>query len=109
MPVHELNRLGLVVETENPFRRLRQRHDFPGVSRRPAGRKRSNRRGQIGRKRAGCSQAQLLSYLKLSHKRVGLLINFNVAHLRQESGAGFVVLKKDAVPPLARNAVVPSW
>ena len=28
-------------------------------------------------------EAQLLSYLKLSRKRVGLLINFNVAHLRQ--------------------------
>jgi GxxExxY protein len=28
-------------------------------------------------------EAQLLSYLKLSHVRVGLLINFNVAHLRQ--------------------------
>jgi GxxExxY protein len=27
-------------------------------------------------------QAQLLSYLKLSGKSVGLLINFNVAHLR---------------------------
>ena len=28
-------------------------------------------------------EAQLLSYLKLSRKRVGLLINFNVASLRQ--------------------------
>ena len=27
-------------------------------------------------------EAQLLSYLKLSDKRVGLLINFNVVHLR---------------------------
>jgi GxxExxY protein len=27
-------------------------------------------------------EAQLLSYLKLSGARVGLLINFNVAHLR---------------------------
>jgi len=27
-------------------------------------------------------EAQLISYLKLSKKRVGLLINFNVAHLR---------------------------
>jgi GxxExxY protein len=27
-------------------------------------------------------QAQLLSYLKLNDKRVGLLINFNVLHLR---------------------------
>ncbi len=27
-------------------------------------------------------QAQLLSYLRLSGKRLGLLINFNVAHLR---------------------------
>lgn len=27
-------------------------------------------------------KAQLLSYLKLSHKRVGLLLNFNVEHLR---------------------------
>jgi GxxExxY protein len=27
--------------------------------------------------------AQLLGYLKLSHRRVGLLINFNVVHLRQ--------------------------
>jgi len=27
-------------------------------------------------------KAQLLSYLKLSGKRVGLLINFNVVHLR---------------------------
>jgi GxxExxY protein len=28
-------------------------------------------------------EAQLLSYLKLNSARVGLLINFNVAHLRQ--------------------------
>jgi GxxExxY protein len=28
-------------------------------------------------------EAQLLSYLRLARKRVGLLINFNVAHLRQ--------------------------
>ncbi|PWT84757.1 MAG: GxxExxY protein [Blastocatellia bacterium] len=28
-------------------------------------------------------EAQLLSYLRLSRKRVGLLINFNVARLRQ--------------------------
>ena len=28
-------------------------------------------------------EAQLLAYLKLSGKRVGLLINFNVAHLRE--------------------------
>lgn len=27
-------------------------------------------------------QAQLLSYLKLSRKKLGLLINFNVMHLR---------------------------
>jgi GxxExxY protein len=27
-------------------------------------------------------EAQILSYLKLSRKRVGLLINFNVVHLR---------------------------
>jgi GxxExxY protein len=27
-------------------------------------------------------EAQLMSYLRLSRKRVGLLINFNVAHLR---------------------------
>jgi GxxExxY protein len=27
-------------------------------------------------------QAQLLSYLKLGHKRLGLLINFNVLHLK---------------------------
>ena len=28
-------------------------------------------------------RAQLLSYLKLSNKRVGLLLNFNVVHLRE--------------------------
>ena len=28
-------------------------------------------------------QAQLLAYLKLSHRPVGLLINFNVPHLRE--------------------------
>ncbi len=28
-------------------------------------------------------QAQLLSYLKLSQKQVGLLINFNVVHLKE--------------------------
>jgi GxxExxY protein len=28
-------------------------------------------------------QAQMLEYLKLSRRRVGLLINFNVPHLRQ--------------------------
>ena len=27
-------------------------------------------------------EAQLLSYLKLSTKKIGLLINFNVAHLK---------------------------
>ena len=27
-------------------------------------------------------EAQIISYLKLSHKRVGLLINFHVAHLK---------------------------
>jgi len=27
-------------------------------------------------------EAQLLSYLRLSHKRVGLLFNFNVLHMR---------------------------
>ncbi len=27
-------------------------------------------------------QAQLLSYLKLSHRTLGLLINFNVVHLK---------------------------
>ena len=27
--------------------------------------------------------AQLLSYLKLSHKRLGLIINFNTVHLRE--------------------------
>ncbi len=27
-------------------------------------------------------EAQLITYLKLSHKKVGLLINFNVLHLR---------------------------
>ena len=29
-------------------------------------------------------QAQLLTYLKLSHKHLGRLINFNVAHLRDD-------------------------
>jgi len=29
-------------------------------------------------------RAQLLSYLKLSGKKVGLLINFNVVHLKDE-------------------------
>jgi GxxExxY protein len=29
-------------------------------------------------------KAQLLSYLRLSNKRLGLLINFNVAHLKLE-------------------------
>jgi len=28
-------------------------------------------------------QAQILSYLKLSNKRLGLLINFNVVHLKE--------------------------
>ena len=28
-------------------------------------------------------EAQLISYLKLNGRRVGLLINFNVAHLKQ--------------------------
>lgn len=30
-------------------------------------------------------QAQVISYLKLSGKKIGLLINFNVAHLRDAS------------------------
>lgn len=28
-------------------------------------------------------KAQLLTYLKLAHKQIGLLLNFNTAHLRQ--------------------------
>ena len=32
----------------------------------------------------GIHKAQLLSYLKLSNKKVGLLINFNVVHLRDD-------------------------
>ena len=32
-------------------------------------------------------QAQVILYLKLSGKSLGLLINFNVVHLRMESGA----------------------
>ena len=32
-------------------------------------------------------QAQILSYLKLSGKSIGLLINFNVVHLKMVFGA----------------------
>lgn len=35
-------------------------------------------------------ESQLLTYLKLSGVRTGLLINFNVRHLRTASGAWFV-------------------
>ena len=44
-------------------------------------------------------KAQLLSYLKLSNKRVGLLINFNVVHLRD--GIRRVVNSPRPRPPLA--------
>jgi GxxExxY protein len=44
-------------------------------------------------------KAQLLSYLKLSNKRVGLLINFNVVHLRD--GIRRLVNSPRPRPPLA--------
>jgi GxxExxY protein len=49
-------------------------------------------------------KAQLLSYLKLAHKRVGLLINFNVVHLRD--GVRRLVNNLPASASLASSAVV---
>jgi GxxExxY protein len=46
-------------------------------------------------------KAQLLSYLKLADKRLGLLINFNVVHLRD--GIRRLV---NNLPPSASSAVV---
>jgi len=41
-----------------------------------------NSRGQVRRGHPTSIQAQILSYLRLSKKNVGLLINFHVAHLK---------------------------
>lgn len=49
-------------------------------------------------------KAQLLSYLKRSDKRVGLLINFNVVHLRD--GIRRLVNNPPASASLASSAVV---
>jgi GxxExxY protein len=49
-------------------------------------------------------KAQLLSYLKLSDKRVGLLINFNVVHLRD--GIRRLVNNYCPSAPLASSAVM---
>jgi GxxExxY protein len=49
-------------------------------------------------------KAQLLSYLKLSDKRVGLLINFNVVHLRD--GIRRLVNNFPSSASLASSAVV---
>ncbi|MFZ0418927.1 MAG: GxxExxY protein [Candidatus Sulfotelmatobacter sp.] len=49
-------------------------------------------------------KAQLLSYLKLADKRVGLLINFNVVHLRD--GIRRLVNRLPASASLASSAVV---
>jgi GxxExxY protein len=49
-------------------------------------------------------KAQLLSYLKLSDKRVGLLINFNVVHLRD--GIRRLVNNYRCSASLASSAVV---
>jgi len=49
-------------------------------------------------------KAQLLSYLKLAHKPVGLLINFNVVHLRD--GVRRLVNHYQAPASLASSAVV---
>lgn len=49
-------------------------------------------------------KAQLLSYLKLSGKGVGLLINFNVVHLRD--GIKRMVNHFGPSAPLASSAVV---
>jgi GxxExxY protein len=49
-------------------------------------------------------KAQLLSYLKLADKRVGLLINFNVVHLRD--GIRRLVNNLPSSASLASSAVV---
>ena len=49
-------------------------------------------------------KAQLLSYLKLSNKQVGLLINFNVVHLRD--GIRRLVNHFQSPVSLASSAVV---
>jgi GxxExxY protein len=49
-------------------------------------------------------KAQLLSYLKLADKRVGLLINFNVVHLRD--GIRRLVNSLPASASLASSAVM---
>lgn len=49
-------------------------------------------------------KAQLLSYLKLSDKRVGLLINFNVVHMRD--GIRRLVNNYRSSASLASSAVV---
>ncbi len=49
-------------------------------------------------------KAQLLSYLKLADKRVGLLINFNIVHLRD--GIRRLVNNLPSSASLASSAVV---
>jgi GxxExxY protein len=49
-------------------------------------------------------KAQLLSYLKISDKHVGLLINFNVVHLRD--GIRRLVNQLNPSAPSAYSAVV---
>jgi len=49
-------------------------------------------------------KAQLLSYLKLANKQVGLLINFNVVHLRD--GIRRLVNKYNSSVSLASSAVL---
>ncbi|HXJ93833.1 MAG TPA: GxxExxY protein [Terriglobia bacterium] len=41
-----------------------------------------SRRNKSSRRDRACTPSQLLTYLKLSEKHLGLLINFNVVHLR---------------------------
>src|SRR5439155_22869417 len=53
--------------------------------------------------------AQVLSYLKLSGHRVGLLINFNVVHLRQgirRVANGYVVSEEKHLPPVSSESSV---
>ena len=58
-------------------------------------------------------QAQLLTYLKLSHKHVGLLINFNVVHLRDGirrmvSGDPPSTISSESLESLATSGVRPA-
>jgi GxxExxY protein len=78
----ELRKRGIMVETQVGLMMVRGRKTRPRLSDRPSGRNLVI--VEIKRVEAihPVHEAQLLSYLRLSGKNVGLLINFHVARLK---------------------------